>query len=209
MRIVVVGTGTEVGKTHVTCALLSQMGSGASAWKPVESGGGDTGALSRAGTTLPARYSFAEPISPHLAAQRHDQTIDLAEIVALANQYSPDLIETAGGLFSPLFVGITNLDLVLQLAPARVLLVAPDRLGVLHDLGATIRAASAAGLKADAVVLSEPEVRDASTTTNARELESVVGIPVAAVFPRAPFDAEPSRSAARATLAALGIQPKR
>jgi dethiobiotin synthetase len=203
VRIVVIGTGTEVGKTHVTCALLAEMGSSASAWKPVESGGGDTEALTRAGKVHPARYSFDEAISPHLAARRRGAAIDLDEIVALADRYRPDLIETAGGLFSPLGAGITNLDLVLGLAPAHVLLVAPDRLGVLHDVGATLRGAKAAGLTAGVIVLSEPAESDESTGTNAGELAGVLGIPVAAVFPRAAFDAPASRIAAKAALAAL------
>ena len=69
------------------------------------------------------------------------------------------IIETAGGLFTPLGRGVTNLDLVRALGPSVVLLVAPDRLGVLHELTATLGFAHANGARIDGVVLSRPHAR--------------------------------------------------
>lgn len=209
--VVIVGTGTNVGKTHVGQALLASGAGRLAAWKPIESGAtaesSDTRALSRAGPTHPPLYSLSEPISPHLAARRQGVVIDRSLVVEGARRQAVEsevlLIETAGGLFSPLDVKLTNADLVLALAPSRVLLVAADRLGVLHDVGATVGAARALGLGIDALVLSTPEHPDPSTGTNRAELESTVGIRVAAVFPRAAFDAAPSRDAARETLDAM------
>jgi dethiobiotin synthetase len=95
------------------------------------------------------------------------------------------LIETAGGVFSPLNEESTNLDLALRLQPALLLLVAPDSLGVLHDVSATLRAM--AGSPPALVALSAGRAPDASTGRNATELERVV-------FPRlgtaAPHDRE-------------------
>jgi dethiobiotin synthetase len=204
--VAVAGTGTSVGKTHV-CQALSHHGRGTIVvWKPIESGAGDTEELRRAGPTEAALYSFREPISPHLAARREGASIDLDRIVRVAHELAAEVlvIETAGGLFSPLGVGVTNADLIRALAPDRVLLVAPDRLGVLHDVGAAVTAARAVGLAIDSVVLSAPEMADASTHTNRRELENTVGIRVAAEFPRARFDAAESLARARETLDALG-----
>lgn len=209
--VVVVGTGTDVGKTHVTCALLAVLGSRGIAWKPIESGAtsdqSDSTRLARAGEVVPALHSFPEPISPHLAARRAGVVIDSARIIdgarRLRQAHAVTLIETAGGLLSPLEVGFTNADLVRELAPESVILVAADRLGVLHDVAATIGAAGAKGVSFDAIVLSAPETPDASTGTNQRELGLVFGLGVAAVFERAAFDAVESARAARETLAAI------
>lgn len=206
--VAIVGTGTNVGKTHVGQALLCQGRDEIVGWKPIETGAGDTKELLRAGPTLVPLYAFREPISPHLAARREKVVIDRGSIVDSARSYASEaellLIETAGGLFSPLGTGATNVDLIRGLAPERVLLVAPDRLGVLHDVGATVTAARSLGIVIDVLVLSAPEQPDFSTGSNRDELANTVGVAVAAVFPRAPFDAGPSLSAARETLDALG-----
>jgi dethiobiotin synthetase len=81
------------------------------------------------------------------------------------------LVETAGGLFSPLAESLTNWDVARSLEPARWLLVAPDALGVLHDVTATLGAAAARGRTPDLVVLSAAREPDASTGTNAGELQ--------------------------------------
>jgi dethiobiotin synthetase len=167
----------------------------------------DSTRLAQAGRALPATYVFREPISPHLAARRAGVTLDRARIVAdarrLRDEHEVVLLETAGGLLSPLDTGFTNLDLVRDLAPETVILVATDRLGVLHDVAAALGAAQAKSLSVDAIVLSAPETADASTGTNRDELSTVFGWEVAAVFERASFDSEPSRRAAEETLAAI------
>lgn len=209
--VVVVGTGTDVGKTHVTCALLRVLAERGIAWKPIESGvtseSSDSARLAGAGEVVPALYSFPEPISPHLAARHAGVVIDRARILeragSLRGAHDVTLIETAGGLLSPLDVGFTNADLVRELAPERVVLVAPDRLGVLHDVAATIGAARTKGVNVDAIVLSAPESADASTGTNEHELGHVFGMGIAAVFARAAFDTAESLRAARETLARI------
>jgi dethiobiotin synthetase len=90
------------------------------------------------------------------------------------------LVETAGGALTPLAPGITNFDLALALEPAVWILVAPDALGVLHDVSATLEALSARGRSPDVVVLSEAREPDASTGTNAAELRELgIAAPVA------------------------------
>jgi dethiobiotin synthetase len=135
-------------------------------------------------------YGFADPVSPHLAALRSGVRFDFGAIRRWVGEHSQTLtfIETAGGLFSPLGHATTNVDLVQALLPAVVLLVAPDRLGVLHDVAATVGLASARRRPIDAVLLSAPEQADASTGTNAEALTTLeIALPLA-VFPRAPED---------------------
>jgi dethiobiotin synthetase len=74
------------------------------------------------------------------------------------------------------------------LKPDALLLVAPDRLGVLHDVASTTRAASTTPLRVDGIILMAPEQPDASTGRNASELSGVTNVPVLAVLPRAAPD---------------------
>ncbi|HKQ68384.1 MAG TPA: dethiobiotin synthase, partial [Polyangiaceae bacterium] len=143
IRIVLVGTGTGVGKTHVGVAVLhafAARGISAVGLKPIETGlpsddrrdrgTPDCEELSRAGVSKgtfhvkPPRYGFADPVSPHLAAARSGERIDLGEVRrwVMSNSGEVTLVETAGGLFTPLGPGSTNLDIALALAPAHVLL---------------------------------------------------------------------------------------
>lgn len=188
------GTGTGVGKTHLSVALLYALGlQGRSAvgLKPVESGLGegesDAARLAAASTfhvKHPAPYGFPDPVSPHLAARRVGVEISPARIVdwvaACAAPWT--IVETAGGLLSPLALSLTNLDLLQMLAPDIVLLVGVDRLGVLHDVGACLLAL--ADDPAPVVVLQAPELADRSTGTNAAELVTLGMVQHVAVVPR-------------------------
>ncbi len=82
------------------------------------------------------------------------------------------LIETAGGAFSPVSQTKTNWDVAQALRPSALVLVAPDSLGVLHDVQATLRALSPHA--PDLLVLSEARAPDSSTGTNFDEIEQVV-----------------------------------
>lgn len=201
--VFVVGTGTDVGKTHVTSAL--SLVSRAPAWKPVTSGGlEDVVRLEAA----PPMYALSEPLSPHLAARIDGVAIDASAIardaIDRAKAHERFLVESAGGLYSPLSVRETNADIARALGPAaKLLLVAPDRLGVLHDVGATLRAARADGLAIACIALSAPATPDRSTGTNAEELVKLGLAKTVVTFPRAPVDDLGTRRAAEECLAVL------
>lgn len=139
--VVVTGVGTEVGKTTLGVALargLAASGLRVCGYKPVESGlgpgaGGDAGALDDAGTfhVKPTPlYGFAEPISPHLAAERAGLQVDVEAIVAVVEAARKEvdvlLVELAGGLFTPLGPETDNANLLEALRPDEALLVVPD-----------------------------------------------------------------------------------
>jgi len=214
--VIVVGTGTEVGKTHVCMCLLAQArarGLRVRAYKPVATGvTGECEDSARHAEALgtasvPPTFGYVRPVSPHLAAREEGRPIDLEAIARVADEMTPGtdllLVETAGGLFSPLSETLTNADLVRRLGPAAVLLVAPDRIGVLGEVRAFSLAAKASGITLSWVVLSAPAQGDASTGTNAGELEALGLGPVSPVFRRAPFDAKESLDAAARVLEAL------
>jgi dethiobiotin synthetase len=70
-----------------------------------------------------------------------------------------------------------------------LLLIAPDRLGVLHDVGAVVRAARAHPLRIDGIVLTTPESPDPSTGCNAEDIAILTdGVPVLTTLPRATPD---------------------
>ena len=185
MRVVMLGTGTGVGKTYVTAQLAAALRprQRVLALKPIETGvgageGGDAGAIAAGAGHQPllSTWRFGHPVSPHLAAADQQSCIDVGAVGAwVAEQerrVQPDitLIETAGGAFTPLGRGTTNVDLALALEPGLWLLVAPDALGVLHDVGATLRALPR---RPDALVLSSARPRDASSGRNAGSLREL------------------------------------
>lgn len=196
-RIIVLGTGTGVGKTWVTSVLaraLRRCGAAVVALKPIETGvaaeseGSDAAVLASASSSVPSvpPFVFPDPVSPHLAARRFGRAIDLATVLEHVQRHEAKLatevtshvmsfliVETAGGSLTPLAPGLTNRDLARALEPALWVLVAPDSLGVLHDVSATLGALASGGRAPDHVVLSEARAPDASTGTNADELREL------------------------------------
>jgi dethiobiotin synthetase len=223
--VVVTGTGTGVGKTHVAAALLRAWGESARVvgYKPVETGvsqelrgdevGSDGRWLLEASTfhvKRPTfRQTFADPISPHLAARCAGSQIDLLALtrqtVELRQEADGVVVELAGGLFTPLAPDTFNVDLVQRLDPTRVIVVAPNRLGVLHDVVATRYAAAHFGLEELGFVLSEVADPDPSSGTNADEIARVFGMPVLATFPRAAWSDLSTRRVARTLLDRLDL----
>jgi dethiobiotin synthetase len=202
---VLIGTGTSVGKTHVAERLLRAVaydGLTAVGYKPVESGvaeGVDTdiARLRRASTfhVKPELKSltFTAPVSPHLAARLEHREIDLelirAEVRrANASEAGVVLIELPGGAFSPITDALSCAQLARSLPGAHVVLVALNRLGVLHDVASTSRACAAAGLPLVGVVLNEAPAPDESSSTNADELRVVTSLPLLARLPRVAAD---------------------
>lgn len=205
-RWLVLGTGTGVGKSFVAQGLVRQLaeaGFPTAGLKPVETGLtpgleelSDASQLGRLSfhVKLPARhplYSFAPPIAPARAARAEQRPIEISRIVdwvagvqADAPSAAQIVVETAGGVFSPLGDDETNFDLARALDPAIWLLVAPDRLGVLHDVTSCLRAMESLGRRPNYLILSAPEHPDASTGTNAEELARRRAMPPILELPR-------------------------
>jgi dethiobiotin synthetase len=201
--VVVSGTGTEVGKTHFSVALLTALateGRRVAGIKPIETGlagpgPSDAQRLADASTfhVKHRGYGFGEAISPHLAARHEAMGIDVRDIAdsvkQLRGQVDVLLVELAGGLFTPLSETTVNAHLARALAPEILVLVAPDRVGVLHDVIATVRAATTVPLAVDGVLLMAAERADASAGQNAGELQRILAsqsLPILGSLPRAP-----------------------
>lgn len=191
MIVAIVGTGTGVGKTHVAAALLRYWRMEERkvvGWKPVESGvvgaiGEDETALREACGVSPPTLRFAAALAPHLAARLQGTSIDGEALAGtlgrLAHDWPLVVVELAGGWFSPFDERIDNAEWLALLPEglrARLwpVLVAPDRLGVLHDVSAACRAAAVLGQRPVAIALSKPAGAgaDASSASNAEELRA-------------------------------------
>lgn len=195
-RVLVLGTGTEIGKTWVTCGIARAAPAGSVlALKPIETGctettAADAAALAAAAGTpyIPPLYSYPEPITPWLAATHAGASIDAAAIAHwtsrhceafdVATRRSEPLrrlcvIETAGGAFSPLTADATNVDLAAALLPAATILVVPNRLGCLHDARATLDALRLAHVTPTLLVLNCGPWADTSTSTNLQLLRAL------------------------------------
>lgn len=213
-RVVVLGAGTGVGKTRVSCAVLRELtrrGLPTLGLKPIESGiaaiaqepppGSDAAALAAAGSLRTPLahplHALREPVSPHLAARAEGLELNAPRCVewvesceqSVTTDISPHsalwtIVETAGGVFSPLSREARNFELALALGEATWLLVAADGLGVLHDVTATLTALRALGREPDHVVLSAAREPDLSTGSNARELAALGIVTPSAVLAR-------------------------
>jgi dethiobiotin synthetase len=167
----VTGTDTGAGKTVVTAAIaaaLHRRGERVAAWKPVVTGldeadasawpadhevlaaavGGDPGDVTTA--------TFGPPVSPHLAAQLAQRTLDLGTLVdaARAAAVGTDVlvVEGVGGLLVP-FGDFDVRDLARALGLPLVVAARPG-LGTINHALLTIEAARAAALDVRAVVLT-------------------------------------------------------
>jgi dethiobiotin synthetase len=186
--VVVTGTGTGIGKTHLSEALLRTLQGSfprVVGLKPVETGAGAGAPLDRdrldAASSFHVKqsgYVFLPSVSPHLAAREAGQPIELDVIRSMVanaqNECELTLVELAGGLFTPLAPALLNVDVIRRLRANFSLLVAPDRLGVLHDVLAATRAAATVGVTFNAVALMAPEVMDPSTHRNLLELRAFI-----------------------------------
>lgn len=201
MRVLILGTGTAVGKSYFAQRLIvalrtAQPGLDVVGVKVVETGihatsriappaRSDARALESVSRGTPIRphplVALGSPVSPHLAARRARITLQASSLAgAVASHHDAihgwQVVETAGGAFSPLNASESNLDLAGALDPSIWVVVAPDALGVLHDVRATITAMRSLAREPDYLVLSAARARDASTGTNAAELPRV-GLP--------------------------------
>ncbi|MEO7112310.1 MAG: dethiobiotin synthase [Polyangiaceae bacterium] len=205
--LLVCGTGTGIGKTHFSAALLSRAArdGNVAGFKPIESGcalwdfASDHAQLAAASTfhvKHAPEYCLSEAVSPHLAARNENRRIELSRVVervvTLAAQHRLLLVELAGGLFSPLNESAANVDLVRDLQRSGLktatVLVAPNRLGALHDVGASTRAAAAGGVTIDGIVLNAIADDDLASPSNAAEMRFVSSAPVLGLVPWQPLE---------------------
>ena len=195
----VVGTGTEVGKSWVGAAFLAACradGITVKARKPAQSyvlGQGPTdaevlGAASGedAFTVCPPHRWYEAPLAPPMAAEelgRPSFTIDhlIGELGWPKRHASLGLVETAGGVASPQASDGDGTDLIRMLDPDWVLLVADAGLGVINAVRLSVSAlisAQPATVRHLLVVLNRFDPDSALHRRNLRWLSETDGFDV-------------------------------
>jgi dethiobiotin synthetase len=179
IRYFITSTGTGIGKTYVTTALIRLARSknmSVSAFKPVISGfdkreiaGTDTGEILAALGESPtdeaiARVSpwrFAAPLAPSIAARAEGALLDCEALFsftirALHEKSDVVLIEGVGGVMVPLTDQKTVLDWIVASA-SPVILVVGDYLGAISHTLTAVEVLRARAADIAAIVVSEGE----------------------------------------------------
>jgi len=176
--VFITATGTDIGKTHVTCALLRhwrRQGLAARALKPVISGFAMEDASTDSHRILAAMeqeadaasleaispWRFQAPLSPDVAAAREGRRIDPDALIrfcreAMEQAEAPLLIEGVGGTHVPIDRHFLVADWIAALDIPAVL-VAGSYLGTLSHSIASLEALAARHIRVAAVVVSESE----------------------------------------------------
>jgi dethiobiotin synthetase len=203
--IFVTATGTDIGKTFVTCGLvhaLQARGRKVAALKPVISGF-DPAAPETSDTALLlsalvrpvtadeisriSPWRFAAPLAPDMAAAREGRAIDFAAVTefcrdAIASRDGALLIEGVGGVMAPLDARHTVLDWMSAL-DIPLVLVAGSYLGTISHTLTALDVLRRHGLDVACLVISEsagsPVGLDATRDTIARFAPSldVIALP--------------------------------
>lgn len=188
----VTSTGTGIGKTFTTCALIRQArarGLKVAATKPLISGfdnnkisESDTGAILQALGEPPtpeavgrvSPWRFAAPLAPNMAAAAEGRSVDCESLFAysrafLAQPTDVALIEGVGGVMVPLDDSKTVLDWI-SACGCPAILVVGDYLGTISHTLTAIEVLRARGVPLAAVVVSEGEGDGALYAITLREL---------------------------------------
>lgn len=177
--IFVTASGTEIGKTFVTCALIHQLrrhGYRVRALKPVATGVTDDALeLTDSGILLKALghpidsdrvaavspWRFREPLSPDMAAEREDRHIPFDDLLAFCREETGEdvtLIEGIGGVMVPLDRQHTVIDWIAALS-VPTLLVTGSYLGTLSHTLTAAGVLRARSVKLAGIIVNESETQ--------------------------------------------------
>lgn len=200
----ITGTGTDIGKTWLACALLRHWRAerrDVAAFKPLLSGfdpqqpqASDAGALlaalgreaGAAELDAIAPWRFAAPLSPDMAAAREGRRIDFDELVAFTRRVAsansgPTLVEGVGGVMVPLDGRHTVRDWIAA-SGLPCVLVTGSYLGSLSHALTALEALARVGAGVTAIAVNQ--TLDSAVTLDAT-LESlarhVAGIPLVSI----------------------------
>lgn len=202
--IFITGTDTGIGKTVVACglaAVLREYGYRVGVMKPAE-----TGCEERDGKLFPpdacylkeasgceeplekiCPYRLRDPLTPSIAAEREGVKIDISLLEKIYGEISSahdiTLVEGAGGLLVPILPSFTYADLA-KLLKLPLLVVAPNRLGVINHLLLTLEHASSHGLRVLGYVFNRLSAESSlAADTNREALLSLTAVPCLGEIP--------------------------
>jgi dethiobiotin synthetase len=194
--LLIAGTDTGVGKTVLTSALAAYLQKyhptqRLGIFKPIQSGTGDQELYTQLFNTgqspdeITPLY-FQAPLAPPLAAEREGKAIDLKlawqQLQALRQQRDWVLVESAGGLGSPMTYELTVADLARDWRLPAVLVV-PVKLGAIAQAVANVTLARQAGVQLRGLVLNGDRGEDVADFAPIDLIESLTHTPVLGCLP--------------------------
>ena len=197
--LLIAGTDTDAGKTVVTAAIAAywqkyypQRSLGM--MKPIQSGLGDRELyqtlfnLDQSPEEITPLY-FQAPLAPPIAAAKENRQIDLAivwrTLLALQKQRDFVLVESLGGLGSPITDELTVADLAGEWR-LQTFLVVPVRLGAIAQAVANVALARQTKINLCGIILNctQPRTKEEIADLTPPELiQSLTNIPVLGCVP--------------------------
>jgi len=181
-QVAIAGIHTGIGKTIASAVIAEAIG--ADYWKPVQAGGlgnSDSAIVSSLISNGAARVhaeaiKLTEAMSPHAAA-----AIDKVQIDHTAFKFPQTekalLVETAGGLLSPLYGNATMAEFIMHYQlPA--ILISSNYLGSINHTLLTIEVMQKRGISIAAFIICGHENKDSEAY-----IESYSGLPITARIP--------------------------
>jgi dethiobiotin synthetase len=143
MSFIIVGIHTGIGKTLCSAILCEALGY--DYWKPVQAGDLDNSdsvfiknhVSNPLCTIHPETYRLKLAASPHFAADTEGVLIEKNKFI-LPKTANNIIVETAGGIMSPLSKGVLNIDLIKHLN-LPVILVSENYLGSINHTLMTVK----------------------------------------------------------------------
>ncbi len=203
-KIFITGTGTDVGKTYISALIIKKMrehGFNCGYFKPVLSGvtelnghlvDSDANYVTQfADIPMTASecvsYWWQEPVSPHLAAKKHNQEINIDKIKydfsRVNKKFDYLLIEGAGGITCPIRVNKDEKyllkDLIWELGLS-VIIVADAGLGTINSTLLTVDYANSNGIEVEGIILNNYESSNYMHWDNLEQIETLTGVNVVA-----------------------------
>jgi len=209
-RTFITATGTDVGKTMVTCALIHQLikgGKTVRALKPIISGytehtmdSIDTAEIIRAlGHKMTPEtiahvspWRFTHALAPDMAALREGRTIDYTDLLDFCHVDPVEdelLIEGVGGAFVPLDADHMVVDWINHM-DMPVIVVAGSYLGTLSHTVATCEALRGRGVTIRGIIISESQESPVPLPELGASMGRLIPETKIAVIPRVPHWSE-------------------
>jgi dethiobiotin synthetase len=191
MNFLITGTDTGIGKTFCGCGLIRAAraaGVKCTGMKPFCSGDtSDVELIAAAGGNEVPHHLLnpvwlRPPLAPYVAAMLENRPIDITAVQKayheLAAKFDLVLVEGAGGLLVPILRNYNFRDLSVDLN-LEVILVAPNRLGVINHVLLSAESIANAGLRLALLILNEVDPEPTlAAQTNPSILEELLNVPL-------------------------------
>jgi dethiobiotin synthetase len=191
MNFLITGTDTGIGKTFCGCGLIRAAraaGVNCCGMKPFCAGDNSDVELIAAasGNDIPRHLLnpvwLRPPLAPYAAAMLENRPIDVNAVQKayhdLAANHDLVFVEGAGGLLVPILRDYNFRDLAVDLK-LEVILVAPNRLGVINHVLLSAESIANAGLRLALLILNELDTEPTlATQTNPSILGELLDVPM-------------------------------